>query len=177
MWRFASVFLILSSLATAANAFCYEQAGAEYGLSPEILRSISTTESENNPYAVHLNTDGTYDVGLMQINSSWKKSVGQGLWSRLFDPCTNVRMGAWILAGCVKRYGYGWKAVGCYHSSTPSKRYGYAKKVARALVLNRLRRQVTRENGEETQLFSKEDQKAEDTTPWDAVFGAHGHVR
>jgi conjugal transfer pilus assembly protein TraD len=41
---------------------------------------------------------------------------------RLGDPCTNVRTGAWILAQCVRRYGYNWKAVGCYHSNTPGRR-------------------------------------------------------
>jgi soluble lytic murein transglycosylase-like protein len=171
-----SVYLILLAASTA-HAFCYEQAGAEYGLAPEILQSISSTESGNKPYAVHYNSDGTFDVGLMQINSSWEKSVGKELWSRLFDPCTNVRMGAWILARCVKRYGYGWKAVGCYHSSTPSKRDGYAKKVAHALVRNREKREVTPANAGDMLLFSAATLKAEETTPWDTVFTPVDHVR
>jgi len=175
MRRFASVFLIF--IASTAHAFCFEQAGAEYGLAPEILQSISTTESENNPYVVHWNTDGTFDVGLMQINSSWEKSVGKEMWSRLFDPCTNVRIGAWILAQCVTRYGYGWKAVGCYHSSTPSKRDGYAKKVAHALIRNRQTKQVTVSNAGNMLLYSATEIKTDETTPWDTVFAPIGHVR
>jgi soluble lytic murein transglycosylase-like protein len=175
MRKFASVFLIF--IASTAHAFCFEQAGAEYGLAPEILQSISTTESENKPYVVHWNTDGTFDVGLMQINSSWEKSVGKEMWSRLFDPCTNVRVGAWILAQCVKRYGYGWKAVGCYHSSTPSKRDDYAKKVAHALVRDRQKQPAPVSRPMNIQLYSAAEMKSSETTPWDTVFMPIGHVR
>ena len=175
MRSFASVFLILLAASTA-HAFCYEQAGAEFGLAPEILQSISTTDSENKPYVVHWNHDGTFDAGLMQINSVWEKSVGKELWSRLFDPCTNVRIGAWILAKCVRRYGYGWEAVGCYHSSTPSKRDGYAKKVAHALILNRQKRVATPADCKGMLMFSAAAMKKEETTPWDSVFAPVDHV-
>jgi soluble lytic murein transglycosylase-like protein len=171
---FAFVFLILLT-ASIAHAFCFAQAGAEYGLAPEILQSISTTESENKPYVVHWNTDGTFDVGLMQINSRWEKSVGKELWSRLFDPCTNVRVGAWILAQCVQRYGYGWKAVGCYHSSIPFKRDSYAKKIANALVRNRQAKQMPAAKSR-NMLFSMASDKAEAMTPWDMVFAPVDHV-
>jgi soluble lytic murein transglycosylase-like protein len=89
MRNIASVFLILLT-ASAAHPFCFEQACTEYGSAPKILQSISTDESENKPNDVHRNTDGTFDVGLMQINSIWEKSVSKELCSRLFDPCTNV---------------------------------------------------------------------------------------
>lgn len=175
MRKFAYVLYIFLASSTA-HAFCFEKAGTEYGLAPEILESISTTESENKPYVVHWNTNGTFDVGLMQINSSWEKSVGKELWSRLFDPCTNVRVGAWILAQCVQRYGYGWKAVGCYHSNTPSKRDGYAKKVAHALVRNRQAKQMPVANSGDI-LYSAVTVKTEEQTPWDMVFTPVDHVR
>jgi soluble lytic murein transglycosylase-like protein len=173
---FASVVLLLLA-ASHVQAFCFEQAGAEYGLAPDLLQSISTTESGNKPYVVHWNQNGTFDVGLMQINSSWEKSVGKELWSRLFDPCTNVRVGAWILAQCVSRYGYGWRAVGCYHSSTPSKRDDYAMKVAHVLLRNRQSKQMATSNISNMQLYSAAEMKTEEATPWDTVFTPIDHVR
>lgn len=65
----------------------------------------------------------------MQINSRWYKVLGADAWSQLRDPCYNVNVGAWILAGCMKRYGYTWEAVGCYNASSKNKRNRYAYKV------------------------------------------------
>src|ERR1035438_10317090 len=104
------LFTLLFASPNLSHAFCYEQAGTEFGFSSELLQSISTTESGNQSNALNYNTNGTYDVGLMQINSRWAGTVGDNLWSRLYDPCTNVRVGAWILAQCIRTHGYSWKA-------------------------------------------------------------------
>ena len=144
-----------------ANAFCYEEAGAMYGIAPRLLWTISKGESNFNPAAVNYNSNGSYDFGLMQINSSWaptlrKKGIS---WEALADPCTNVKVGAWVLAQCVSDYGYTWAAVGCYNSRTPSKRDKYAAKIARLLsrepVAPQKQRQVATAN----------------ESPWEAVFG------
>ncbi|MCL2761524.1 MAG: lytic transglycosylase domain-containing protein, partial [Desulfuromonadales bacterium] len=87
--------------------------------------------------AIGRNKNGTYDYGVMQINSSWAKTLGRERWNALSDPCTNIKTGAWILRQCVDKFGYTWKAVGCYNSSTPSKGSVYAHKVYNALVNNR----------------------------------------
>jgi len=174
------VLLFLLVMPNLSHAFCYEQAGAEFGVSPELLESIATTESANRSTAVNYNTNATFDVGLMQINSSWETTIGNELWSRLFDPCTNVRVGAWILAQCIRKHGYGWKAVGCYHSSTPSKRDAYSKKVAYALVHNRQAHQKYAANiskQAEITLISAAGEKSNDLLPWDSVFAPVEHVR
>ncbi len=113
-----------------ASAFCFEEAGFEYGISPLLLQSIARHESGMNPTAVCRNANGSYDYGLMQINSRWARVLGTEHWMRLGDPCANVRTGAWILARCIRRYGYTWKAVGCYHSNTPGRRERYAGRIA-----------------------------------------------
>src|SRR6185369_17868181 len=102
---------IVSSNGTA-NAFCYEEAGAMYGIAPRLLWTISKGESNFNPAAVNYNTNGSYDFGLMQINSSWAPTLRRiGIpWEALADPCTNVKVGAWVLAQCVQDYGYTWAA-------------------------------------------------------------------
>lgn len=101
-----------------------------YGIPPEVLWSIAKGESNLNPNAVNKNTNGSYDFGLMQINSTWAKTLGKEHWASLGDACTNVKTGAWILRQCIDDYGYGWKAIGCYNSRTPSKRDSYARRIA-----------------------------------------------
>jgi len=86
-------------------------------------------ESNFNPRAVHRNSNGTFDFGLMQINSSWAPTLGKERWNSLGDACANTKTGAWILSMCIEKYGYNWKAIGCYNSQTPEKRDRYSKMV------------------------------------------------
>ena len=122
----ATLFLVLG---TDAYAFCFEEAGAQYGINPQILRAIAKVESNFNPKAINKNSNGTFDVGLMQINSSWAATLGAERWNSLGDACSNTKTGAWILSMCMNKYGYTWKAIGCYNSQTPDKRDKYSKMV------------------------------------------------
>ena len=128
----ASMFVLAAP--SFCHSFCFEEAGAEYGLSPRLLWAIAKVESGFNPAALNTNTDGSFDYGLMQINSRWYPTLGRERWAHLNDACFNVRTGAWILARCVKRHGYTWDAVGCYCAKSPEKRARYANRVYRALV-------------------------------------------
>lgn len=127
-----SIVLSISTYISPTFAYdiCFQQAGAEYRVSPELLKAISSHESNNTTAAVNMNSNGTYDIGLMQINSLWKKHLRPETWARITEPCVNIRVGAWILSQCVRDFGYGWDAVGCYHSRTPSKRDWYARRIA-----------------------------------------------
>lgn len=129
------IFALTFSAINHANAFCFEEAGEEYNISPLILRSIAKGESDLNPEAINYNTNGTYDYGLMQINTWWYTTLGPELWSQLSDPCTNVKVGAWILSDCISRYGSTWEAVGCYNAVTPSKRQKYAARIYKEVML------------------------------------------
>lgn len=121
--------LLSLSLAGQARAFCFDEAGALYGINPQILRAIAKVESNFNPAAVNVNTNGSYDIGLMQVNSTWASSLGKERWAAQGDACFNTKTGAWILAMCMNKYGYTWKAIGCYNSQTPDKRDRYSRKV------------------------------------------------
>ena len=121
--------LLVVAVASDAFPFCFDEAGAKYGINPQILRAIAKVESNFNPAAINMNSNGTYDVGLMQINSSWSTTIGKERWKSLGDACFNTKTGAWILAMCMNKYGYTWKAIGCYNSQTPEKRDRYSKMV------------------------------------------------
>jgi soluble lytic murein transglycosylase-like protein len=136
--RSALIVLIVYGLfgfSSLAYAFCFDEAGAMYGVSPELLKDIATVESNLRPDAIHWNDghSGSFSVGMMQVNSYWYPKIGHDLWMQLGDPCTNVKVGAWILAGCIQQYGYNWKAVGCYNAKTPYKMAAYAQKVYKVL--------------------------------------------
>ena len=116
------------------NDFCFEKAGSTYNIAPQLLWGIAKHESGFNPTSVNRNSNGSYDYGVMQINSSWAKVIGQKRWERLAQPCENIMTGAWILHQCIADYGYNWTAVGCYNSRTPGKSERYARKVMDILI-------------------------------------------
>jgi len=79
----------------------------QYGLPPNFVLAIALTENWTlNPRAVHINVNGTTDLGLMQLNDSWFKEEN---WH---DPVVNITAAckhiAW-LATCLE--GNTWYAV------------------------------------------------------------------
>ena len=130
---FCCIMLLVIATSAEADSLCFDEAGAQYGINSQILRAIAKVESNFNPRAINWNMNGTYDFGVMQINSSWGYTLGKEWWSTLGDPCTNIRAGAMILASCMKKYGYTWEAIGCYNSQTPGKRDKYAMMVFKQL--------------------------------------------
>jgi hypothetical protein len=121
--------VLTALLPLAALGFCFEDAGNTYGINPTLLESIARVESNLNPNAVNRNTNGTSDIGLMQINSAWLKSISVSANDLLKDACLNTMTGAWILRQCMDRHGYGWEAVGCYNAMSRNKKVDYAWKV------------------------------------------------
>lgn len=117
-----TLFLIaLAGLASAApieaNAACWEAASDSYGIPVNVLKAVAKTESGFNANAVNRNKDGTYDIGFMQINSSWLPKLEKyGITEEsLKDACTNVKVGAWILSNNAKKLGWNWNAIGAYN--------------------------------------------------------------
>lgn len=124
-----AVFFLLPS---AVMAWCFEEAGARYGASPVLLRAIASHESRFNEKLILQNKNGSVDMGLMGINSSWLKDLGKfGITTEsLLNACTNIMVGAWILSLAVKKHGMTWKAVGVYHSpGSPARQVLYANQI------------------------------------------------
>ena len=112
---------VLATAPTWARA-CWEEAAQRYGISADLLYAVARVESNLNPQAVnrsHLQHTGSYDIGLMQINSGHLSTLSRhGIReSDLFDPCTNIRVGAWLLADSFSRRGATWDAVGAYNAA------------------------------------------------------------
>ena len=132
-----SIRLALAALlmATAQAHACWEEAATRYQVSSTLLHAIARTESGLNPRTMGRNTNGSRDIGLMQINSAWLPALSRyGITEReLFDPCTSIHVGAWILAGNIQRLGYTWDAVGAYNTPNPALARTYIDKVRRHL--------------------------------------------
>lgn len=130
------IFVVLMGasclLSSSAMAWCFEDAGARYGVSPLLLRAIASHESRFNEKLVLQNNDGSVDVGLMGINSVWLKDLNKYGITRdsLLNACTNAMVGAWIFSLAVKKHGMTWKAVGAYHApNNPDRQVIYANKI------------------------------------------------
>lgn len=131
------IFAACAALACRPAAACWQEIGQKYRISPYLLYAIAKTESGLNPKAVNRsNKNGTYDVGLMQINSSWFPKLRQyGISEQhLYEPCVSIEVGAWILAQNIHRMGNSWDAVGAYNAANPERRRVYASKVYKNLL-------------------------------------------
>lgn len=137
MW---AVLALLPPITLAdQRARCWDEAEERYGVSSELLFAIAKVESRLNPSAIGKNPNGTYDIGLMQINSSWLPKLKRyGITKKdLLDGCTSIHVGAWILSDNIARHGLSWTAIGAYNAKTEWKRARYAN-----LVYKELRRGI-----------------------------------
>ena len=118
------------------NEFCWEEAARRYSVDPLLLYSIAQVESNLDPKAFNDNGD-TQDYGIMQINSWWLEKLSEYDIDKekLYNPCININIGAWILNHSFGLYGHTWDAVGAYNAGTSSspeasqRRSNYARKV------------------------------------------------
>lgn len=87
------------------------------------------------------NTNGSHDLGPLQINSSWvpklaaligRPSSDIRFWL-VNDPCFNVQAARWIFLSGLSVTGDYWKAVGVYHSPTAWRQRRYVLSVSRHL--------------------------------------------
>ena len=116
---------------------CMASAAAFYHLPPRVLPSIQAVEG-GAVGVVHLNSDGSQDLGIMQINTSWvtrlaaaARTSPESVRVRLiYDGCFNIAAaGAIMRAYLNEANGDLMLAVGYYHSHTPALNLDYQSKV------------------------------------------------
>ncbi len=110
---------------------CINEAAIEYRVPAKLIISVLNVERGRVGMA-QKNKNGTYDLGPLQINTSW--------WPMLYkyhvtpkevqyNPCTNVKIGAWILASSIANGQNLLSGVGDYHSHTPRYNQTYTQQV------------------------------------------------
>lgn len=118
-------------------AQCVRQAARGHDWLEKTLRGLRAQEAGWLGAEV-ANTNGTHDLGPLQINSSWVPKISRLVgrppaqvryWLR-YDPCFNAEVARWIFLSGLAVTGDYWKAVGTYHSPTAWRQRAYASKVA-----------------------------------------------
>lgn len=143
-WHVLAMCPLLSGAAHAwptDEAHCIEASARYNRLPPALLLAIRQQEG-GQVGRWRLNTDGSIDYGVMQINSLWlpllrRRGYDEGVLT--YDACASIAAGAWILTRALaahqvwnqsdadpRRY---WRAVGSYHSRTPRLNRIYAEQV------------------------------------------------
>ena len=126
-------------------AACLILASQTYAVPPAVMVGILQVEGGAIGQQVS-NTNGSYDLGPMQINTVWIPMLANhwGVthqtakrWVR-DDACTNMGVAAWILKRHMNETGSLSKAIAHYHSRTPSLGYRYKAKVVEAMRRNGL---------------------------------------
>ncbi len=83
------------------QAMIVAQANAA-GVPPQIALGVAAHESGFNPSATNVNTNGTTDYGVMQLNSTTVQTLGV---SDPLDPSQNIDAGVGLLASYYAKYG------------------------------------------------------------------------
>ena len=115
---------------------CLMVAAQSYQVPPAVLMGIYYVEGGKVGQAVK-NTNGSYDLGPMQINTLWIPElskhwgVSKATAKRWIkdDPCTNVNVAAWIFRKNWDEAKTLTRAIAWYNSRTPSIGKRYMKKV------------------------------------------------
>lgn len=115
---------------------CARYASKHYDVSPFIVMSIISVEGGKKG-TVSKNSNGTYDLGVMQINTIHLPEIKSNFpmvdWQVVTnEPCVNIGIGTWMLSKRIKEADNLWQGVGNYHSRTPKYHRIYLNKIYRA---------------------------------------------
>ena len=120
----------------ATFAACLLLSAQTHSVPAAVLIGIMRVEGGHIGQQV-LNTNGSYDLGPMQVNTTWLPELAHNWgvdqptayrWVR-DDGCTNVDVAAWILRRNIDQTGYLVGGIRNYHSATPALGGPYAQKV------------------------------------------------
>lgn len=110
---------------------CINVAAIQFHVPAKLIISVLNIERGKVGQAVK-NSNGTYDLGPMQINTSWLPELQQHSITRdaiQYDPCVNVKVGAWILSKAIANERNFLTGIGNYHSHTLSYNSKYVQQV------------------------------------------------
>ena len=119
---------------------CMALVASIYKLPPRVLPSIHAVEG-GQVASVHVNTDGSQDLGVMQVNTRWLPALSRYTQrsedfvraSLLSRPCYNIAASGMILRIYLNESGGDlMRAIGDYHSHTPPLNAAYRVQVMRS---------------------------------------------
>jgi len=117
--RYICIYILLLMSFTAHAYDCFDFAGRDYHIDPDLIRAITWKESHYHVGAIGKNPGVGHGDGLMQIDSQNLPDLSQyGITEEilLHDGCMNIYTGAYYLALAFHRWGVNWDAVGAYNA-------------------------------------------------------------
>jgi hypothetical protein len=120
-----------------ALAACLMLAAQTYQVPPAVMIGIMHVEGGRIGQQVGPNINGSYDLGPMQVNTTWVPALAHawGVDQRTAralvrdDGCVNVKVAAWILHQKITETGSVYGGIAHYHSATPWLGIPYADRV------------------------------------------------
>ena len=132
---------LATELQNASLAKVFKQVQAQTGIPGTLLAAVAARESSFHPWSINLAGQGVYpsskqaalqrvrssearsfDLGLMQINSTWLSRLGITA-KQVLEPRHNVLLGALILRDCITSHGVR-GGLACYHSGEAQSQQG-----------------------------------------------------
>jgi soluble lytic murein transglycosylase-like protein len=114
---------------------CFEHAAQRRHIDVNLLLAIGHVESRYRPWEINGHTGAIGVMQIMPFHLKWLQRYGIDRID-LLDGCTNINVGAFLLADFIRMYGNTWRAVGAYGAGiAPDKekaRIEYAQLVERA---------------------------------------------
>ena len=112
---------------------CINNSAITYHVSAIAILSVMKKENSRNGQAVR-NKNGTYDLGVMQINEIWLPKIAPYGYTRedlQFNACKNVAVGAWLISRSLAEGGAAsaWTSIANYHSRTQVHNKPYSKSI------------------------------------------------
>lgn len=142
---------------------CTAHAADHFNIPVLVVRAIAKVEG-GKIGTVSRNTNGSVDLGIMQINSihlpMLEKKFGVTWRDLAYKPCVNIGIGTWILAKEIKEAPDFWTGVGNYHSRTPKFHNRYKGLVARAYerLLGDAKKRIARVRSSQLAALAEEQQ-------------------
>ena len=106
---------------------CINHAAIIYHVPATVILSVMKKENGRNGEA-NRNKNGTFDYGVMQINSIWLPRIAAYGYTKndlQFNACKNVQVATWIIGQSMASGKSLWSGVANYHSRTPAYNHPY----------------------------------------------------
>ena len=141
------LFAVHAAAATLSNdgsvvRDCLQAAARVHRVPPALLVILLNVEGGSLGHVSH-NTNGTADIGPMQVNqiwlpqlaARWNTTIPEAFAALRDNFCANVEAGAWILRKGLDEPGANfWDGVGYYHSHTLEHKTRYLRDVLREVI-------------------------------------------
>ncbi len=111
-WMLTICLMFINEICQATD--CFDLAGRDYKIDPDLLRAISWQESRYRVNAIGINPVTGYGSGLMQVDSQHFNELARyGIKPEHLttDPCMNIYTGAYYLAIAFKKWGVTWRPL------------------------------------------------------------------